>query len=268
MISKKFQFIVVILTTFSLFLFTDSFAEEPILISFSTDRQNVVFDGKWTDGFEWKQGSWNQFSFDDGSIIHLRSSHQGDFIYLHVNFATDTVIDKGSDSAIVCFDTKNDKSKIPQSDDYCFSTSLYRQQSFTYQGSNTPAINGYFKKIDNHEDFVAVGSASGKFDRYNLYPHASYEFKIPLDVIGRSDNYGFYLSVYDGHSEKNYSWPYSIVKKNIQSIQSPSTWGDMISPDKSLPEFNSSIMLLIIPFMIIFVLFTKSNLVKLQIFKN
>ena len=169
----------------------NTFAEDPILISISTDRQNVIFDGKWSDGFEWKQGSYDKFDFDDDSQIILRSSHQGDFIYLHVNFVTDISIDKGLDSAIVCFDTKNDKSILPQSDDYCFSTSLYRQQSFTYQGSDTPAINGYFKKIKNHEDFIAVGSASDKFDRYSSYPHSSYEFKIPLDVIGRTNNYGF-----------------------------------------------------------------------------
>ena len=78
----------------------------------------------------------------------------------------------------------------------------------------------------------------------------------------------FYLSVYDGKSEKNYSWPYNIVKKNILTIQSPSTWGDLISPDKSLPEFNFSILFLLIPLVSIFVLFTKFNLFKIHIFRT
>ena len=244
--------------------FDTVFAEEPVLISISSNLDKLIFDGKWTDPYEWKQSSYNWIKFDDGTEIHLRTAHQENFIYIQINAASDMTINKGSDSAVVCFDTRNDKTSIPQSDDYCFSTTLGRNNSFTYQGNNIPAINGYFTKIPNHKNFIAVGAASDKNDRYNKTPHGSYEFKIPLEVLGRSDNYGFYISVFDAEKQSHYSWPYNIKKQSLASISSPSQWGDLISPDKSIPEFSFSFFLfLLIPLIPIFAILSKSNLTKI-----
>jgi len=249
--------------------FVNAFAEKPILISISSDLDQVIFDGKWTDSFEWKKSSYNWLKFEDGTEIHLRTAHQENFIYVQIDATSDMTINKGLDSAIVCFDTQNDKTLIPQSDDYCFSTVLGGKQSFTYQGNNLPAINGYFIKIPNNKNFIAVGAASDKYDRYNKTPHASYEFKIPLDVLGRLNNYGFYISVFDADKQIHYSWPYDIKKQSLTSISSPSQWGDLISPDKSLPEFNFSILFsFVIPFMMILVIITKLNLFKINILNN
>ncbi len=243
MTTKLKCFSVLLLILFFHVILVDAYAEDPILISIASNLDQVIFDGKWTNSNEWKQSSYNRLYFDDGAEIHLRTAHQENFIYIQINFASDIIINKGSDSAIVCFDTKNDKTIIPQSDDYCFSTALDRKQSFTYQGNTIPAINGYFTKIPNDKNFVAIGTASDKHDRYNKTPHASYEFKIPLDVLGRSNNYGFYISVFDGYSQNHYSWPYDIQKQSLTSISSPSLWGDLVSPDNSLPEFNFSMLL-------------------------
>ena len=245
--------------------FEETFAEDPILISIASDLDQIIFDGKWTTVDEWKQSSYNRLKYNDGTEIHLRTAHQDDFIYIQINFASDMSIDKGSDSAIVCFDTKNDKTIIPKSDDYCFSTTLYGKQPFTYQGNSVPAINGFFSKIPNNENFVAIGTASDKVDRYNKTPHASYEFKIPLDVLGRSDNYGFYISVFDGNSQNHYSWPYNIQKQSLISISSPSQWGELISPDKSLPEFNFSPFLFLIIPLILIIIIPRFHLWKLNI---
>ena len=245
----------------------DAYAEDPILISISSNLDQVIFDGKWTNSNEWKQSSYNRLYFDDGTEIHLRTAHQDNFIYVQINVASDMTINKGSDSAIVCFDTKNDKTIILQSDDYCFSTTLNGKESFTTQGN--PAINGFFSKIPNDKNFVAVGTASDRHDRYNKTPHASYEFRIPLDVLGRSDNYGFYISVFDAQTQTHYSWPYDIKKQSLSSISSPSKWGDLVSPDKSLPEFNFPILLsFLIPLMVIFIIITKFNLFKTNIINN
>lgn len=253
----------------SAFSFNVVFAEEPILISVSSNLDKIHFDGKWTDPYEWKQSSYNRLYFDDGTEIHLRTAHQENFIYVQIDVASDIIINKGVDSALLCFDTKNDKTIIPNADDFCFSTVLDGNNSFTYQGSSIPAINGFFKKIPNDKNFIAVGTASDKFDRYNKIPHASYEFKIPLNVIGRSNNYGFYISVFDAHSQNHYSWPYNIEKQSLTSISSPSEWGDLISPDKSLPEFNFSLLLsLLLPSSIIFLIITKLELLNNGIFKN
>ncbi len=245
-------------------LFLNVYGEEPILISISSELDNVVFDGKWTNSNEWKQSSYDRLTFDDGTEIHLRTAHQDDFIYVQINVASDMFIDKGSDSAVVCFDTKNDKTIIPQSDDYCFFTTLNGKKSFSYQGNKTPAINGYFRKIPNDKDFVAVGASSDEHDRYNKTPHPSYEFKIPLSLLGRSDNYGFFISVFDAHTKNHYSWPYKVDNQSIVSIPSPNQWGDIVSPDKSLPEFNLFLLLVIIfPIMLCIQLFLKFRFSKL-----
>lgn len=262
--SLIFMFLILFFHTF--FGYVD--AEEPILISISSSLDKVVFDGKWTDPLEWKQSSYNKLYFEDNSVIHLRTAHQDNFIYVQINFESDKIINKGYDSAMVCFDTKNDKTDISQSDDYCFSTTIDVKKPVTYQGNNISSRNGSFNEISNDKNFIAIGTASDKFDRYDKIPHASYEFRIPLDVLGRSDNYGFFVSVYDGDSQNYYSWPYEIKNQNSTSFSSPSQWGDLVSPDKSLPEFNFLVMFsLIFSLMTVSIIITKFNMFKISIFR-
>jgi len=76
----------------------------------------VIFDGKWTFAKEWKNSSadviWEE--------IILRSAHQGNFIYIMLDVMKDETADNNKDSAIVCFDTKNDQNVTPDENDYCF----------------------------------------------------------------------------------------------------------------------------------------------------
>jgi len=266
--NKKFR---LFLLTSLLFpsIILSAHGDDSILISISTNLDKVVFDGKWTDPYEWKQSSYNQFIFDDGSSMHVRTAHQGDFVYVQINFQSDVYIDKGLDHAIVCFDTKNDKTVIPQNDDFCFSTFLNEKKLLTYQGNGNSSSNESFTIIPNNKNFIGVGTASDKFDRYSQTPHASYEFKIPLEILGRSDNYGFFISVFDGHSQNYYSWPNNIEKINSLSFSNPSQWGNLISPDKSLPEFDFLILLIIlIPSSLLFLIVTKLKPFSTTIFKN
>ena len=36
------------------------------------------------------------------------------------------------------------------------------------------------------------------------------EFQIPIELIERSDNYGFYVNLFDANSNVMYSWPEDI----------------------------------------------------------
>ena len=123
---------------------------------------------------------------------------------MHVS---DFNLDKGEDKAIVCFDASNDKTTISGKDDYCFVVLLENNNSFVLQGGGNISIINYFKKIQNPIGFIGVGSVSDENDRYTKTPHPSYEFKIPIELLDRSDNYGFYVSVYDANADKFYSWP-------------------------------------------------------------
>ena len=224
--------------------FENAFSEsEPILITISPNMESVIFDGKWTNFSEWKQSSHNPYTFDNGKItIHLRTAHFGDYIYVFVDPITDLTLDEKMDEATICFDGENNKNQIHDSDDFCFSVSLETDQGNVFQGTLIDDTKTIMKKITNPDDFIAISTVSDENDRYSKTPHPSYEFKIPIELLERSDNYGFYLSVYDASLDKFYSWPENSTRENSPDIPSPSEWGDIVSPDKSLPELNLPIL--------------------------
>ena len=232
--------LVVILLIIILF-FPYASASEPILITKSVNMNDVEFDGKWTTKQEWKKSSWNLFTFDD-KIIHLRSAHQGDFIYFLIDPVDDLTLDNGADKATICIDSKNNKSFTPDSDDFCFSIALGNNQGIVFQGGTDLKNKNYMKRILNVDNFTAVSKISDANDRYSSIPHPSFEFKIPLELIGRSDNYGFYFSVYDANENQFSSYPVEAEREKLSSFPSPKLWGNLISPDKSLPELNLPIL--------------------------
>jgi hypothetical protein len=217
------------------------FAEEVIMITESPKMQTTVFDGKWTDSYEWKQTTKTDLFTEEQ--IYIRTAHYKDFIYVMIDHITDNSIDVHSDKVIVCFDTENKKSKKPTKNDYCFQATMGLTNGVILQGDSPSAISGYFKKIQSHKEFIAVGTKSGEDNRYSQRPHVIYEMKIPIEVIGRSDNYGFLVYVYDHNTNSVMTWPKDIVLNDRKNIPAPSEWGNLISPDKSLPEFNVPILL-------------------------
>ena len=226
-------------------------AIEPIPITLSGDMDKVKFDGRWTFLQEWKESSLNTLSYDDGTLIQLRTAHQNNFIYVLVDAVSQIHFSKGSDTAMVCFDKNNNKNTMPDADDYCFVAILEGKNSFVLEGNSSFGINGNFKKIPNPEGFIGIGGISDENDRYSNVSHTSYEFRIPTDLVGRSDSYGFYLTVYDAHNNKFYSWPQYLDPTNVIDIPSPSLWGSIISPDQSLPEFQLPILTLVPAFFLV-----------------
>ncbi|MHA7646376.1 DOMON domain-containing protein [Nitrosopumilus sp. S4] len=223
-------------------------AEESILITKSPSMEDVLFDGKWSNYLEWKQSSHNLISHDDGNfIIHLRTAHYEDYIYVFIDPISDLTLDKKMDESIICFDAKNDKTKFFSNDDFCFSISLDSDHPKTFQGNNTSKSNSVMNEISNPNGLIAISSVSDENDRYSTLPHSSYEFKIPIQILNRSDNYGFYLSVFDSNSNEYYTWPNNSTQDSFQ-IPSPSKWGNLISPDKSLPEINYPLLILLLLF--------------------
>lgn len=214
-----------------------AYADNTIMITKSFYMDKVIFDGKWSFLTEWKKSSQDTLSYDDGTEIELRTAHQNNFIYVFVDVVSQTEFNKHGDNAIVCFDIKDAKPLTSNNDDYCFLVSLDSKTPFVLQGGSQLGFNGGFKKIENPEGFIGIASLSDENDRYSKIPHQGYEFRIPTDLVGRSDIYGFYLGVYDAQKNKVYSWPQNITSDSPLQIPSPSKWGDIISPDKSLPEF-------------------------------
>ena len=207
-----------------------------VIITLSSAMEDIIFDGKWTFTREWKESGLSEMSTKHGTIT-LRISHWENYIYVLLDAVSDKTIDKGADRATVCFDGNNDKTKLPQEDDYCFVAVMGGKRSFTFQGGSPLALNGNFKKIPNPEGFIGIGGVSDENDRYSKIPHASYEFRIPIDLIDRKNIYGFYASVYDAHFNEIHHLS-SDQEKSPLKIPSPKTWTNVYSPDKSLPEFG------------------------------
>jgi hypothetical protein len=218
----------------------------------------IIFDGKWTFPIEWKYSSLNEFTHDGVNII-LRSAHQDNFMYFYVDALRDFTLNEGMDEAIICIDGQNNKNIIFDEDDYCFSAILGNKQGVVFQGNSTSKSTNNFEKILNPEDFIGLGGISDENNRYSKIPHVSYEFKIPIDIIQRSDNYGFYLYVYDADSSTFFTWPHELNKENSIKIHSPDKWGDIISPDKSLPELNLPLIVLMISILTIIIFQSKNN---------
>lgn len=255
------DFKIILVLSFVSVLFPSSFAssEEPILITSFKAMDDIVFDGKWTFFSEWKPTSSDTFSYDDGMRIILRSAHQDNFIYFYVDALTDTTLNKGMDKATICIDAENNKNSITDENDFCFSSSLGNKQGTVFQGNSINSVTGNFQKITSPKNFIGISNISDENNRYSKTPHVSYEFKIPLDLIKRSDNYGFYLSVYDANSNSFYSWPKETIRESFFKIPSPQKWGDIISPDKSLPEINLPFFILMISILSIIILPFKMN---------
>lgn len=222
---------------------------DTILISISNTMDKIIFDGKWTEPTEWKSSSWSQIKFDN-STIQLRIAHQANFVYIFLDAIDDTTVNN-NDNASICIDSKNNKNSFADNDDFCFRARYGTDTGETYQGNNSESKSG-FVVIPNSAEFIAVGNTSDQNDRYTAVPHASYEFKIPTDLIGRSDNYGFFVSVFDESNQVYYNWPTNTTRNT--EIPSPQLWGDLISPDRSLPEFDLPLLVLLPSLVLVFYL--------------
>lgn len=258
----NFTRIIFLSVTFTLVLILfnvgNAFATDQILITISSSMDKVIFDGKWTFYSEWKSSSLNELSYQDGTTIEVRTAHQVNFIYVFLDDVKTTHWNKNEDRAIVCLDKNNYKNATADLGDYCFVNVLSGNQPITLQGGSPLDSTDNFRKIPNPDGFVAVANISDQNDRYTSVPHPGYEFRIPTSLVGRSADYGFYVGVYHSSQNKIYSWPQDIATTLPLKIPSPSKWGDLISPDTSLPEFPLPPITLLISVIVLFY-FTRKN---------
>lgn len=228
---------------------------EQMFITISQDMDKIIFDGKWSYKTEWKQTSLYSLNYDDGTLIQVRLGHQNNFVYVFVDDVRNTQFAKGSDRTLLCIDTKNDKENLPSLNDYCFIATLSGKNNLVLDGDSPIGFASNYKKIAQPEGLIEIGSLSDENDPYSKTQHPGYEFRIPTELIGRSDKYGLYLDVYHAQSSKGYSWPQEIHSSPF-NIPSPKEWGEVISPDKTLPEFPAP-PLLLLPSLFIIVYFTR-----------
>lgn len=232
-----------------LVLFVPIIANAEIPITLSDPIINVKFDGKWTSDSEWKSSTVTEIKTNDGPI-YIRTAHNGDFIYVLLDVIPDKTLSKGSDKSIICFENRSVETK--EQKNYCFSAAVNIATGKTLESNAISVQNSNYKLIKNSDGFFGIGGFSDENNRYTNIPHANYEYRIPIDLFGRSNVYGFYVYVLDHDSRNVYTWPPNILDEN-QKIPSSEKWGTIISLDKTLPEFHLGIVLLlsIIPVIVI-----------------
>ncbi len=224
---------------------------QQILTTYRDDGNATIFDGKWTFTQEWKRTSEDIIQFNDGNELSVKTGHDGNNLYVLLDFISQHKFRKFSDYGIVCMTTNSTKEIRPQTDDYCFLITLGSHEPITVQGGGYLGQTNHFSKIENELGLIAVGGISDDHDRYSGIPHSTYEFKIPIELLGRSDTYGFYVATYDANNNRVYSWPQNITDTEFPVIPAPSKWGQLISPDKSLPEFPWPVFVMVSSFIAI-----------------
>ena len=227
------------------------FAQPQIFTTLRGGTDSIIWDGKWSYLQEWKPMSEDILRYNDGNELAVKTGHDRENLYVFLDFFTENQFRKFSDYGVVCAVANKTIESYPQKDDYCFLVSLGSHNPVTLQGGGDLAMTNHFMNIENDPNLIAVGGVSDNHDRYSYIPHSSYEFRIPIKIIGRSDIYGFYVATYDAQTKKVYSWPQNITNTEFPSIPSPSGWGELVSPDKSLPEFPYPAIMMLLSTMVI-----------------
>ncbi len=235
-----------------LFNLPAAFAEE-LLITL-TDSE-IILDGKWTNSHEWKKSSETIIEQDNMPQFVLRYAHNYESIFLLIDVVSDTTKGNLTDKSLVCFQNGRTENNF-SNPIYCFNITFDGKLETTTTSSEKSDLK--FKKIENFENSLAFSGISDQYDRYSKIPHITYEYQIPIDFIGRSDIYNFYASVYDSDTNQTISWPKTSVEPNFL-ISNSETWGQMISPDKTIPEFTS-------PFFILLVLVGTLLVIQIKVF--
>jgi len=254
--------ILLVITSLTLVGISSAYAEE-FLISKTSTANDIIFDGKWTFATEWKHSSLYDLQYDDGRIV-VRLSHDFENIYVLLDVLTDRTKSHIADSAMICFDTNVDGGNFLNNDDFCFQAAMDSSNPKMFQGGSNSVISGNLKNIENHPDLITVGGFSDNNDRYSKIPHATYEYKIPIEIIGYSDVYGFYIQVFDADKNIRYTWPEGSINEKFPYISSPDKWGKLISPDKSIPEFEFP-LLLSIPAFLMVIYFSKKKFLSKEL---
>jgi hypothetical protein len=70
-------------------------------------------------------------------------------------------------------------------------------------------------------------------------------------MLNCSDNYGFYLFVFNESSNEYYSWPENSTRIISFNFLNLSTWNGIVSPGKSLSELNLPMLIFTILILII-----------------
>ena len=232
----KVVYIILLMTAFH---FPIVYADE-LFITFTDADSEIILDGKWSNAHEWKKSSETIITQDNKKSFALRYAHNYEQIFVLIDVVDDISANSLKDKSLLCFEAETTESSIiDESKIYCFEKML--DGNLVTLIKNVETLESSYKKIKNPPNVVATSGLSDQNDRYSKIPHISYEFQIPIDIIGRSNEYNVYVEVFDAETNSIMTWP-SNPDVTESFLTNSTEWGKMISPDKSIPEFPSPLI--------------------------
>jgi hypothetical protein len=219
-----------------------------INVPYSTNVPTI--DGAWTSPVEWQGASENPISNQNNMTAYLRIEHNGTYLFILIDFISDQT-NSSSDNVWIYFDTKDDGGTLPQTDDYVFDITGFRQ------GTGSATGGSQWVYIATPAGAIMAKGFSHLNDPYdNATVHEIYEFRVPCSFLGAGHFYGFYAVVIDSSTFTILHWPVASADSS-----DPNVWGDIYSATQFVPELSpsSTIALFLLITLVAVVLFRRKR---------
>ncbi|MCK5396641.1 MAG: hypothetical protein KAJ33_00145, partial [Thermoplasmata archaeon] len=197
----------------------------------------ATIDGDYSAA-EWEDADY----YDTGSVI-IYTKHDGTYAYFAMVALHDTTPDE-NDYGIFVWDTAHDAGTAPQTDDNMYTATrgvsewAYTEQTgdgSIWDSSSTLLAGEFVAAYDSGEGYMV------------------YEARVLLTTLNSNGNFdadeetiGFAGLTVDGDDSSQGVWPSSADSDN------PSTWGDLEYSTAEIPEFQTFLIPLIVPMVLIF----------------
>jgi len=214
-------------------------------VAYRAERE-VTIDGRWTTADEWTDSVEIHLGDEHGEV-YFRFKHDGKFLYILVDYVSDTLVDygdRGYDNTWVCIDTAGDRALRPQNDDYGFRIEWVGPTNFNtvmdvgWGGGWPGPYSGHMdKRTLNPKELKGAASTNTTNNPYSAEPHIIYEHQIDLRILGNRSiddtTIGFHLAVKDLNKRSFFGYP-SLAHKDC-----PASWTDLTFPTLAIPELQA-----------------------------
>lgn len=201
----------------------------------------VTTDGKWTTPSEWSDTNRVSMYLLQGpqSTGYVRLKHDGDWLYLLVDFVSDTTSasTQGTGGGGDTYD-----GVFVAIDKHVNDTKTESDESFMLQwknGESAPNLNGYGEVSPVAPTVGGLMSYNATNDPDSEKTHVIYELVIPMTTF--ADPSAVRISVWDWSRGVNMHWP-----KGPSHSWNTTYFGDLVFSDVVVPELPSPALLLLL----------------------
>jgi hypothetical protein len=186
-----------------------------------------MIDGTRDYSNEWQRPGFTRSPEGTNQNLVIRSEHDREFMYFLLEDRSDKTNDGADDRGIICLDNPPRETPSPGDEDICIFVTKTGVIT-AVKGSDDGSANNF---VEVPTELKARGGMTDGF--------TTYEFKIPIDFVGRYSEYGFLTASVDISSQTMTMFPDRGYSDNIPP---QNLWATMQSLDKTIPEFPYPIL--------------------------